>query len=179
MSEVTRIRHEAIHKECVDLFKEFSDFDEKYNRPEFTRAPPVSDKLHAFMRDVWCPLHSTITNCSVCVPKPPKVTGGSFFITFTRRTAEGCPNLIFRSQVLQQLHRTIITDGSYVFEHPESNYHCHALVNSRYDIGKSHFKSFIKNVGNIDIKRVQKDNGIQSYLEKEGEVHNFSNHIEK
>lgn len=70
-----------------------------------------------------------------------------------------------------------IRSGTYVFEHMDSNMHCHmdCVLNDYYDKTKSPWKTYIANVGHIDKRNIAVDNGVLAYFSKENSPVSFSN----
>lgn len=90
-----------------------------------------------------------------------------YLLTFTFNPNTQYTKEEFKSAVIKQLQRKVIAEGSYAFEHEDSNIHCHALVTSTHPLTKSNFNSHIRKFGHMDIKSITEDNGILDYITKE------------
>ncbi len=97
--------------------------------------------------------------------KKPRQKSLVYFLTFTSN--EKLPKESFKHAVVKQLEREIFSKVKYVFEHEDTNIHCHAYVTATHTINKDNFKSHIRKFGNMDIKHVKTDNGIEEYISKE------------
>lgn len=97
--------------------------------------------------------------------KKPRQKSLVYLLTFTSN--EKLPKESFKHAVVKQLEREIFSKVKYVFEHEDTNIHCHAYVTATHTINKDNFKSHIRKFGNMDIKHVKTDNGIEEYISKE------------
>lgn len=111
--------------------------------------------------------------CGWTKPVKTAKVGGRFIITFTKR-----PDVrfeFFKNQVIRQLARKVFNSGKYAFEHVATNAHCHAYVESPFNLCKSHFAHIEKVCGFVDIKRVGWNNGVEEYISKENDYVSFEN----
>lgn len=92
-----------------------------------------------------------------------------YLITFTRD-----PNKQIVAKWIErvrfELGRKFIQSFKATMEHVDTNIHIHALIESNKYLKKDDFKCFINNYGNIDLKKVVSNNGIEQYLSKENDM---------
>lgn len=100
--------------------------------------------------------------------KKPRQKSLIYFITFTSNNKVSVE--AFKYGIVKQLEREIFSKVKYSFEHEDTNIHCHAYVTATHTINKDNFKSTIRKYGNMDIKHIKVDNGIEEYMSKENEV---------
>ena len=135
-----------------------------------TRQKALMEHLRIYQRH----LSEHLACCGWPQPtKQPVKVGGKFFITFTKR-----PDVrfeFFKLKVVDQLKREVFMRGKYAFEHVSTNAHCHAYVESPYNLCRGTFKSMEKHCGFVDVRRVGVDNGVDEYISKEGEYVFFEN----
>lgn len=116
-----------------------------------------------------------------CVPlseeeryKSRKETSGkiAYLITFTIDPKKNVSKEEFEKRVKYEMLRKNIIDYSYIYETGENeNLHAHAKVLSAIYIKPSqYFKTYIKKIGRVDVKRITTDNGVLEYFAT-GEVH--------
>lgn len=105
--------------------------------------------------------------------KARKRTNYFYFLTFTWNNS--VDKTLFKQAVEKQLTRSIILTGRYSFEHEDTNIHCHAYVQTNHRLSKANFASHSRKYGFVDIKRVTKDNGVNSYMSKENETKEIKN----
>lgn len=101
-----------------------------------------------------------------------------YFLTFTWNPNW---NLSFMPDAIKKsLDRTNIQLLKAAIEHIDSNIHVHAYINftGKGKLQKANFKSYVNRVGNIDIKKVRKDNGVSTYLDKEDAYYSVSDLID-
>jgi len=93
-----------------------------------------------------------------------------YFCTFTRNPKAGTKQQWF-ALLLKTLNQSLHTFICGTIEHVDSNIHCHAILESKYNLSKDRYKAFFKaNPGSDNGKELQKikwDNGTNSYLTKE------------
>lgn len=124
-------------------------------------SPPsyVLPELEAFIcgpkYDLWCK----------AILKKSKQKSLNYIITFTWN--QRLPKESFKHAVVKQLNRTIFSKVTYVFEHEDTNIHCHAYVTATHTLNKENFKSHAEKFGFVDVKHSSKDNGIMDYISKE------------
>lgn len=101
----------------------------------------------------------------------------TYFITFT--TKPGVKRDKWIKRLRFELSRKYVKSFEMCIEHEDTNLHAHVLLSSdRYLKRKKHFKTYLNTFGTVDIQKVVKDNGLHSYLEKEGEAITDVNKIE-
>lgn len=97
-----------------------------------------------------------------------KVPLNRYFLTFTRDPSNGS-KLDWYSMLKKALRQSIHTFVTATIEHPSTNIHCHAVVETKYNLWKGSYKAFTKH-HHIDIKKLKWDNGVKSYMSKENEA---------
>jgi len=107
-------------------------------------------------------------------PPPPKVYKPvRYLLTFTVDPKNNIDFLKFQWWCMKEAEKAIFLTVKMAYEHVNTNMHCHmdALCKKPISFGpKGNFASYERNVG-IILHRgpIKKDNGIQTYLDKEAE----------
>lgn len=96
------------------------------------------------------------------------VSGSShkYLITFTHAPTLSTKEQ-FKASVIKQLARAIFSFTEHVFEHEDTNIHCHAICESRFTLNATNFKSHATKHGFVQVKTVKQDNGLSDYINKE------------
>lgn len=102
--------------------------------------------------------------------KGRKPKANTFLLTFTRDPKTTRPVAQWEDATIKQLKKTWFTKVKYVFEHKDTNIHCHAYVQADRHIHQSNFKMYMREFGHVDIKIVGEDNGIEEYMSKENPI---------
>lgn len=93
-----------------------------------------------------------------------------YFVTFTKDPSKGTPISEWKDAVEKQLSKKWFAHWVAVYEHEDTNIHCHALITPEHNLHKDHFKMFAQKYGYVDVKRVHNDNGITEYMQKENKI---------
>jgi len=93
------------------------------------------------------------------VKDKPKL-GGTYLLTFTRDPSVSTYN--WWKQLLRALR--LHSYKAATIEHIDSNIHCHAIVESKFNLYKGSYKAF---KSRIDFRKISTDNGVEDYLSKE------------
>jgi len=137
----------------------FSDIQERF-APNYTDHPDFS--LADFEHNL------TVMSTYIQANAHKKSHSGEnnkYLITFTYNNSSSKD--AFKAAVQKQMARAIFSHTEFSFEHEESNIHCHAIVESRFTLNASNFKSHSTKYGFVQVKRVYADNGLSDYINKE------------
>jgi len=95
-----------------------------------------------------------------------------YFVTFTKNPKAEHSVVEWKAAVHKQLDRVWYDECIAVFEHPDSNIHCHALITPRpgQRCHVDNYKMFREKYGHVDVRAVHKDNGITEYMSKENKI---------
>lgn len=91
----------------------------------------------------------------------------SYLVTFTRNPNSRYNKKEWLRRVVQELRKAYITDVACSLEHIETNIHCHAVVSTNKAVAKSAYKVFNRDYGYVDLRRINVDNGVVNYIEKD------------
>ncbi len=108
------------------------------------------------------------------VGKPQEKPKNMYLLTLTIDPTKDKTEFV--PQLDRILNRQTITFVKGAVEHVDANLHVHLLLvyTLKQRLRKENFKTYQRKVGNIDLKRVIKDNGISDYFDKE---HGFDNYL--
>lgn len=110
-------------------------------------------------------------------PSRNAVSGYVYLVTFTRNPNSRFTKTQWRLRVRLELHKGYLSSGICVEEHPDTNIHVHARIQTNRAISKNqHFRTFERDYGSIDLKRVKVDNGVANYFTKERKSVNIINY---
>lgn len=118
----------------------------------------------------WCP------SCIVLAPfewlemnkhSRKKYEGYKYLVTFTRNENGRYTKKEWLDRVCKELRRKAFSLAVGELEHIDTNIHCHAVIETGKAVHKSLFKVFIRDYGFVDLRRINIDNGVQTYIEKE------------
>lgn len=93
--------------------------------------------------------------------------GTRYILTFTRNPNSRKNLKQWYERILKELKRKTYKCNALAIEHPDSNIHCHAIIDSSKPISHTLFEVFKRDYGNIDLKRINIDNGVTDYIAKE------------
>lgn len=96
-----------------------------------------------------------------------RFNGTKYLITFTRNPNSRFSLEEWLKRIKKEVLRKCFSEQYCSLEHPESNIHIHAIVSSNKPISKSLFYVFNDRYGFVDVRRINVDNGVLDYIEKE------------
>lgn len=141
----------------IEEYQNLTIANERYQRDNNT-TKHLSDMVEFLSGPKLLQLHKAIL-------KTPRQKSLVYLLTFTSN--EKLPKESFKHAVIKQLEREIFSKVKYVFEHEDTNIHCHAYVTATHTLNKDNFKSHIRKYGNMDLRHIKTDNGIDEYISKE------------
>lgn len=164
--EIDRITQ---HNKAVEIGWQLR-YEKFYTREEHQQAGPTKEISVYFTRQQ----HEELKHfCPICNPKPQKTR--SYLVTFTHDPVK-CTKEQWRAGLAKQLTRATLPKGQWAIEHPDTNIHCHVFVpNTTKTICHTNFNSFKSKYGNVDVRTVNQDNGVEAYIGKESEIKSFDN----
>lgn len=119
---------------------------------------------------IWC------TDCLVLNPmewldlnlkSKQKYSNYSYLVTFTRNPNSRYDREQWLYRVDKEMNRKSFSEVNAVLEHIEENIHAHVIVQSNKPFTKNLFKVFNRDYGYVDVRRINTDNGVRSYIEKD------------
>lgn len=141
----------------IEEYQKLTIDNERYQRDNNT-TNHLPDMVEFLSGPKLLQLHKAIL-------KTPRQKSLVYLLTFTSN--EKLPKESFKHAVIKQLEREIFSKVKYVFEHEDTNIHCHAYVTATHTLNKDNFKSHIRKYGNMDLRHIKTDNGIDEYISKE------------
>jgi len=93
--------------------------------------------------------------------------GYKYLLTFTRNPNSRYSIQEWLKRIKKEIIRRSFSEQHCSLEHPDTNIHIHAVVNSNKPIAKSLFKVFSRDYGYVDVRRINIDNGVLDYIQKE------------
>jgi hypothetical protein len=93
-----------------------------------------------------------------------------YLVTFTRDAKSKESKTQWYELLLAALQQTLHTFVSATIEHIEKNIHCHAILETKYNLSKDRYTKF-SNKHRIDFKKIKWDNGTGAYMDKENHSH--------
>lgn len=146
--------------------QEWKDLDTRYPTPPLYGTPD-----HDAYVDFMLTKRYEVNQYIITHPKynlQSSDNSHKYFVTFTYNPQTNREDFI--PAVIQQLKRPgIHKSAHYVVEHPDTNIHIHALIESQPGVAitPERYKSHIRKHGLVDVRRIKNDNGIADYMSKE------------
>lgn len=99
--------------------------------------------------------------------KLTKYKDTTYLLTFTRNPNSRYDPTQWLRRIDKELGKSFITESLSTLEHIDTNIHCHTVIQTTHPITKTRFAVFNRDYGYVDLKRINTDNGVQAYIEKE------------
>lgn len=135
-----------------------------YGTPDF--ASPAFQEYQQEYVDLMQDSIQYVSTHTYTVGNAPK----KYLVTFTYDPKKGNTPEQFKTAVVKQLNRAW-DNVKYAFEHEDTNIHCHAIIEyAKTGINKTNFDSHIRKYGNVDVRLISRDNGLEEYISKENPI---------